>query len=979
MNARPSWNLDDINPKVRERAEDSARRAGMTVGDWLNATIGDAAAGSGAGLGKSPFDTREPQPPREKMSAHERLDAISKQFDSGVRTPKPDAAVTSDAPSRADARLAHYAESSAAARKASDPYGPRSSGAISLEAAIAEISARQQELAAPSSDARTTVQTSKLSTLERQISHIMTQMESLPNPGLIEQSIESFRSDLADIRKTITEAMPRRAIESIESEVRTLSQRIDESRERGADATALAGVEKGLDQIRESLKTLMPAEQLAGFDEAIRNLASQLDSVVRGGNDATVLNELEEAIASLRVIVSKVASNEALSSLGGDVRSLASKLDEFANSGGFGESLAALETRIVSLASFLQKRDRAEGGAGGSEKVETALRALSERIDHLPASSDMPSGYDARMSNLLDRLEAISNNPSLNRVEEGLDDIRRQLDERRSLLATTEDMPSRVLDPSLVDSVKRELADIRLSLTFSERHTLESLEVVNNTLGHVVDRLAMIEGDLRGQTVQPKMPQSPLAAAAAAIAQNAAMSRPEMPNPAAYHRPLHETMEAPPLQPRAPIAPELPPDTPLEPGTRASSRVSDEGEVYADEAPQDSTSTSSFIAAARRAARAAAAAAPQNEKGKKAPAKPGEPGESSIASKIRSLLVGASVVVIVVGSFRMAMALLDGVTPPVPDMPASLTSSPAGSSSTAPAPAKQSALMAPAPTADPFVNVATQASASGDVTGSINVQGTAEASKLSEPPMPFARANVPAGEILPDSIGTQRLRDAALKGDAGAAFEIGARYAEARGVAANFPEAAKWYDRAAQAGIAPAAFRLGAMYEKGVGVKKDLEAARRYYSQAADRGNAKAMHNLAVLDADGGGNGANFKSASMWFRKAAERGVVDSQYNLGILYARGIGVEQNLGESFKWFSLAASQGDADSAAKRDDVAKKIDPQSLAAAKLAIQTFTPEAQPAEATSLGVPAGGWDSTAQQTANAKPAGPARKAAPR
>ncbi len=129
----------------------------------------------------------------------------------------------------------------------------------------------------------------------------------------------------------------------------------------------------------------------------------------------------------------------------------------------------------------------------------------------------------------------------------------------------------------------------------------------------------------------------------------------------------------------------------------------------------------------------------------------------------------------------------------------------------------------------------------------------------------------------------------------------------------NFDEAAKWYDRAAQAGVVPAIFRLGTFYEKGLSVKKDVDIARRYYLQAAERGNAKAMHNLAVLDADGGGKGANYKSAAQWFRKAADRGVADSQFNLGILYARGIGVEQNLAESFKWFSLAAAQGDADSA------------------------------------------------------------------
>jgi localization factor PodJL len=249
-----------------------------------------------------------------------------------------------------------------------------------------------------------------------------------------------------------------------------------------------------------------------------------------------------------------------------------------------------------------------------------------------------------------------------------------------------------------------------------------------------------------------------------------------------------------------------------------------------------------------------------------------------------------------------------------------------------------------------------------DVTGTIPVAPSAS-NKLT-------MVQIPATERLPDAIGGPLLRAAALRGDPTAAYEVGVRYAEGKGVAQSFEDAAKWYDRAAQAGVIPAVFRLGTFYEKGLSVKKDIDIARRYYLQAAERGNAKAMHNLAVLDADGGGKGANYKNASQWFRKAADRGVADSQFNLGILYARGIGVEQNLAESFKWFSLAAAQGDADSVRKRDDIAKRLDPQSLAAAKLAIQTFTPEPQPDDAVNVPSPAGGWDSAPAQASTTKPA---------
>ncbi|MDP1869838.1 MAG: hypothetical protein Q8L13_26300, partial [Bradyrhizobium sp.] len=595
------------------------------------------------------------------------------------------------------------------------------------------------------------------------------------------------------------------------------------------------------------------------------------------------------------------------------------------------------------------------------------------------------------------------------------------------------------LDNGVVDMVKREMSDIRFSQSETDRRTQDSLEAVHSTLGHVVDRLAMIEGDLRSARALPaapqlQMPPAPEPVSAPAVAPRVVMPpqpKPELPNPAAAHehfataprefqavqpqttavavtpRAISEILE-PYSAPRAAIAPDLPPDHPLEPGTRPTARVATPSERIAasesaiSEIPAESrepVSTSSFIAAARRAAQAAAAAAPAEKAGRgpfksaaskakdssKAPNQDPNKEPSTITSKIRSLLVGASVVVIVLGTFKMAMTLLDRETaPPMPAMESSIEQTPA-----AQPPAADSAKpAAPAPSMtsptsigrQSFNNATPDATATvaipqpaaspaalpvpaSDITGSIPTQPAPPASRK------LTQAQVPPGERLPEAIGGPVLRAAALKGDATAAYEIGVRFAEGKGVTANYDEAAKWYDRAAQAGVVPAIFRLGTLYEKGLSVKKDIDIARRYYMQAAERGSAKAMHNLAVLDADGGGKGANYKNASQWFRKAADRGVADSQFNLGILYARGIGVDQNLAESFKWFSLAAAQGDADSVRKRDDIAKRLDAQSLAAAKLAIQTFTPEPQPDDAINVAAPAGGWDAAPVQ-ATAKPA---------
>jgi localization factor PodJL len=1149
MNSRVSWSVDGIDPSVRERAEAAARRAGMSLNDWLNSTVGEAAP-----------NFRNPVPPsRDVDDIHQRLDAITRQIEHISRPTRRNEAVReqgvarqlNDAISRLDERLSQISNPQAqrqvqekqqrrteAVENAAnqvypqqgyEPQGHSSEGypsrqhhpsqtqgapryapqsqtsqgyrpspplsPASLDFAVAEIAARQSELDNPPPrqmpppqaqfqaspvqappaqvppSAPAMPQGPDLSLLERHLIKITGQIEALQRPDHLDQSIKAFRSELAEIRSAIMEAMPRRAIESIENEIRSLSRRIDDNRQSGVEPQALAGVERALSEIHQVLRSLMSAEQLAGYDEAIRALGGKLDMILRANDDPSATQQLENAITALRAIVSNVASNDALARLSEDVHLLSSKVDQLTRAAQNGDSFANLEQRIANLTAVLESREQPVV-SDNSERIEDALRMLSDRIDRLPVGNDSASAIahlEQRVSYLLERLDSSGDHRSdnLGRVEEALQDVLRHLERQHASIVELADtnraapQPQEFGDPGLIDLVKRELSDIRFNQGETQRHTQDSLEAVHSTLGHVVDRLATIEGDLRTIRTAPpapvpqsldlpqaavSMPAAPsfedvrraMAAPAFEEAPRIAIApqpKPELPNPAASQMAQSHFIAAPrdfhaadPVAPpvaagsppssppplaiseillphsgpaRPAIQPDLPPDHPLEPGTRPSGRAASPSErIAASEsaiseipaaAPKEPVSSSSFIAAARRAAQAAAAqpladarAAEKKAKAKaKDKAKDGKKESSGISSKIRSVLVAVSVVVIVLGTFKMAMTLLvNSATPP--PAPASENSSvspaqpPADNAAkpampdqippsiTSPTPIGRQSFNSAAPsTTDAVTSLETPPAAaseapSSEITGAIPVAHPGDHR--------LASVAIPPTEKLPDGIGGTNLRTAALKGDPTAAYEIAVRFAEGKGVAPSLEDAAKWYDRAAQAGIIPAVFRLGTFYEKGLGVNKDVDIARRYYIQAAERGNAKAMHNLAVLDADGGGKGANYKSATRWFRKAADCGVADSQFNLGILYARGIGVDQNLAESYKWFSLAAAQGDADAGRKRDDIANRLDAQSLAAAKLAIQTFTAEPQPDDAVTVATPPGGWDGAPAQ-ATAKP----------
>ena len=399
MNSRVPWSVEGIEPAVRERAEAAARRAGMTLGEWISAQVGEMppqfrqprsarvrrcrrrtrarSPKSISGLIPSPGRSNrcrgpaprgEPGVARQLNDAISRLDARLAQISEPARAAEPS---RSESPTERVERAAaqvyrRLRRRSAPARWISrSPRSPRARTNSTRSSAVPRRRVRPQRAdcaSARAGDAGRRRPSADFSGLERQLRKITDQIEALQRPDGIEQSIAAFRTELAEIRQTITEAMPRRAIESIESQILSLAQRIDEGRQCGIDAQALANVERALTEIREVLRTLTPAEQLAGFDEAIRNLGGKIDMIVRTSGDPGTLQQLEGAIAALRAIVSNVASNEALSRLSDDVQALSSKIDQLARADN-SDSFAALEQRMAALMQSLENRERPGAGA----------------------------------------------------------------------------------------------------------------------------------------------------------------------------------------------------------------------------------------------------------------------------------------------------------------------------------------------------------------------------------------------------------------------------------------------------------------------------------------------------------------------------------------------------------------------------------------------------------------------------------------
>ena len=1018
------WSLKGIRPEARETAEAAARGAGMPQGEWLNSVIIQQAEQEGV---QSPPLAAHDSDGGYLATMNQRLDDLSRRVEQLTRT-----GPAAYAPKRSRNESDPLAEQMVRVGRRLDEYASVSPAAAampsvqlppSLDRAVAEIAARQRMLngnAAPAprqqpqavmaAPVPIPLPAQDLSGLEDQLRNITNQIETLRQPG-IEQAINALREELGEIGRTLSDAMPRRALDAIEKQIQDLNQHIAEGRQAGVDAGSLGGIEHGLAEVRDALHGLTPAENLIGFTDAITGLAHKIDLIVAQKDPAT-LAQLESAIITLREMTNHVASNETVRGLAAQVQTLGEKVETMASAGTGGDALNHLEPRIAAISDALA--ERAQSGAAVPPRLEALVESLSDKIEQVQNSrgnGDAFSHLEDRIVRLVEKLDASDSRlRHLEGIERGLGDLLIHIEDMR---ANKDAGGLRAQGAPGVDDLKHDIA-----------RTQDALEAVHGTLGLIVDRLAMIEKDIRGEARPHSAADSdaPLSQPFGKFAVRMVNDAPAITAP--MPAPLPSAAAAPPPAPspaprrlppsaQLPIDPDLPPDQPLEPGSGPPALNADPAvRIAASEAALGGVrpaaaagGKSSFIAAARRAAQAAV-----QQPGARAPrAEPVETHERETTSlrakmmkRVKSLFIAASIIAIVVGSAQIADNVLDlgNSTIKMAEVPVSNTGDTeagAAPESTAGIATNPLALpklpeigpLASSPgtpgiaTTPPLgLNPTTQVMPSlfsppmlgsqNEVTGSIS-----RPAGSSQPARPAAPSKLPSqqsADQLPITIGGPKLRSAAIAGDGAAAYEVAVRFAEGRGVPVNMDEAARWYERAASKGLTPAQFRYASLLEKGQGVKKDFAQARRLYLAAASKGNSKAMHNLAVLYAEGIDGKPDFGTAVQWFRKAAQRGVADSQYNLGVLCARGLGTDKSYAEAYKWFALAAAQGDRESAKKRDDVAGSMDAAALAAVQQAVKGFVAEPQPEEATVVREPPGGWDHAAgaQPHAKPRPAGP-------
>jgi hypothetical protein len=165
----------------------------------------------------------------------------------------------------------------------------------------------------------------------------------------------------------------------------------------------------------------------------------------------------------------------------------------------------------------------------------------------------------------------------------------------------------------------------------------------------------------------------------------------------------------------------------------------------------------------------------------------------------------------------------------------------------------------------------------------------------------------------------------AARGDADALFMLAAMHdVGSGGVQKNPVEAARLFQRAADAGHVAAQVQLGRKYQTGAGVPQDPARALALFTAAAQSGSVEAQFQLALASLDGLGVAKDPATAQRWLAAAAKGGHQEAQLILGIMMQVGTGGQKNEFAARRLLRQAAAGPDSDISRKAEELATTIE-------------------------------------------------------
>ncbi|MGV6873040.1 hypothetical protein ACUSIJ_10150 [Pseudochelatococcus sp. B33] len=603
------WSVKGIAPHTREAVKEAARRSGMTIGEWLSSAITRQAEAEPAPAHAAAADARWAE-----VAAH--LARLVRRDADVAPSPPPGHEVSVHAIERwlreAEARAVRR-EQIRAARLAEALTG------LARYIDNAERARAEEARRAALEHAEAVQELSHtLARIARRVKRIDDRLADLPREAAVAAQAAAGQTTAAQAELLASHLLP------------AMEQRLAAS-------------------LGEIIESLSPA----GHDEAPPPQPAMPDA-----EQLAVEDRLARAIVDIRARQIELARLEAEDDGDGQqaiierLEALSRKLDSALRPNGDDAQLGALDTVLERLDSISSRLDD-NRPAPALSRIEAMVRNLSENVEALHrdgARADAPTGeaaldtLAAQISQLAQRLEDLSRHDAENGPDADPENRSRlqNLETAIGVLSLQlRDLPR--ADEATLERVARAaareaLGALSLDDTLPRARSEDTLDAVHSTLERIVDRLALIEEDIRASGIGLQQPADapPGGGPAGDPLPQGSFSLPEIRAAQALSRVFSSPAsdDAP-----APIADE--PENLL---------ARDSGGLT-----ENVGFTASFIAAARRAAMAAA-----DETRHKPAASPAAETSPDAASRRRSLLIGLGALIAATGAAQVAATLMHG-------------------------------------------------------------------------------------------------------------------------------------------------------------------------------------------------------------------------------------------------------------------------------------------------------------------------------
>ncbi len=397
MTKSVSWHAIHGAPDAREAARAAARRAGLSLGDWLDAAFQAKARELGIEIDDLTDDekiesiserladaTRKVEPrrrredvtPRPRTTRFDILDAATRRLDGEEDDATQDVA-------RRIAEIEELLIARAIPKKNAPTQTRRTTGSSQIDGQLARIAARLRDEAPE--PARRASPSQEVVTLRRQVSELARNVETMAS-------------------KSITPAL------------KDLVGKIDETRAAGVSEAALSPIVALLAEMQSAINHA-PAQMARALRDEIDVLSQRLDHMAESGVDAmafTLLRQQVEALArSLSEISGRMAKQDQLEQ---QIRTLTARVEDLAT------VPREIADRLIELVDGMRR---------SIERLDSspALRALEKRVEEaLRNQGDVPPVVEHVLTDMRRSIDALAEHPVFASIQKRMADLAQKSD-----------------------------------------------------------------------------------------------------------------------------------------------------------------------------------------------------------------------------------------------------------------------------------------------------------------------------------------------------------------------------------------------------------------------------------------------------------------------------------------------------------------------------------------------------------------------